>query len=493
MTDTSFLRIAAAGLVFLVLFACGMPASVERVVDTDKIPITTCSEKALDAFLKGRWLFDNLRLTDSHQYFLKATEADPNFALAHLFVASTAATNTELFEAFRLAVDTSDTASEGERLMIAAFEAGVAGDPETQRAKLEALVELFPKDERAHNALGNYFYFNQQDFDRAIVAYRTAIEINQEFTQPYNMLGYALRFIGDFAGSEQAFQRYTELIPDQPNPYDSYAELLMKMGRFEESIAGYKKALAIDPNFVASHIGIGNNWMFMDRFENARTAFSEIEAIARSDAERRLICTWRAISYLHEGDFENAFDEIQRRYDIAAETDDRGSMSGDLNLLGDIYLHAGRADEAAESYQAQIEMIQSSDVTDEVKEAAARNLQYDLARVALWKGDLASASEFAEGYREAAQIHNVRFEIQRTHELDAMIAIAKGDPGAAIGHLEQANQQDPQIWILKARAHAALGDREAARVACEEVVNFNQLSLNLAFVRNTARELYESL
>ena len=168
-------------------------------------------------------------------------------------------------------------------------------------------------------------------------------------------------------------------------------------------------------------------------------------------------------------------------------------MSGDLNFMGDMFLRAGRADEAADSYQAQIEMIQSSDVTDEVKEAVARNLKYDLTRVALWKGDLATASELADAYRDAVKINNVRFEIQRTHELDAMIAIAEGDLDDAIVHLEQANQQDPQIWLLKARAHAAMGDTDTARLACEQVIDFNQLSVNLAFVRNTARELLESL
>jgi len=480
-------------LVFCALFGCGAAPPPERVVDTDKIPITTSSDEALDAFLKGMWLFDNLRITDAHEYFLKAVEADPDFALAHLRVAETASTASEYFDAFRRAVEASENASEGERYVIAAFEAGVAGKPELQHSKLEALVALFPRDERAHNALGNFLFFNQQDYERAITAYRAAIEVNPDFAQPYNNLGYALRFVGDFASAEEVFKRYTELIPDQPNPYDSYAELLMKMGRFDESIASYERALAIDPNFVASYVGVGNNQMFIGRFEDARSAFAQIEEFARTDQERRQACTWRAASYLHQGDFESAYDEIQRRYDIAAETDDRVAMSGDLNLMGDILLRAGRADDAAEKYPAQIEMIQNSEATAEVKEAAARNHMYDLARVALWKGDVASASELANAYREAVDTNSVRFDVQRTHELDAMIAIAENDIDSAIGHLERADQQDPQIWLLKARAYAAMGDTEGARLACVQVVNFNQLNFNLAYVRNTARELLESL
>lgn len=493
MNALGLMRAMVSVLTVCAAFGCDVAPPIERIVDTKKIPVTTASDEALDAFLKGRWLLDNLRLTDAHEYFQKAVEADPNFALAHLRVANTAPTNPEFFEALRRAVETSDGASEGERLLIAAFEAAVAGQPEVQLAKLEALVALFPEDERAHNELGYFLFINQQDYERAIAAYRTSIAVNPEFPQPYNMLGYALRFVGDYQGAEEAFKRYTELIPDQPNPYDSYAELLMTMGRFEESIASYEKALTIDPNFVASYIGIGNNRMFMGRFEDARSAFAEIEQIARNDAERRLICTWTAASYLHQDDFESAIDEIRRRYDIAAETNDRASMSADLNLIGDILLRAGRADEAAARYRDQIEMIQGSEATDEVKEAAVRNQQYDLARVALAKGDLDTAAVLADAYRNAVGVHNVRLEVQRTHELDAMISLARGDIEGTLGHLEYANQQDPQIWLLKARAGAAIGDVEGARMACERVINFNQLNFNLAYVRSTAREMLESL
>ncbi len=475
------------------LIACAPAAKVEREVDTTKIPITTISDEAFDAFLMGRWLMENLRVTDAHEYFSKAVEADPDFALAHLRLANTASTNQDFFDALRNAVEAGEDASEGEKLVIGAFEAAVAGDPETQRTKLEALVALFPNDERAHNELGNFLFFNQQSYERAIKTYQRSIEVNPDFAPPYNSLGYALRFVGDYAGAEEAFQRYAELIPDQPNPYDSYAELLLRMGRHEESIAGYRKALEIDPNFVPSYVGIGTNLMLTGQFDEARDTFAGIEAIARTDAERRQMCFWTAASYLHEGDFESAFDEVQKLYDIAAETDDRAAMAGDLNLMGDILLRAGRVDEAAEKYQAQIEMMQSSDATDEVKEGTVRNQKYDLARIALWKGDLDKASELAEAYRSEVAIHNIRFEVQRTHELDGMIALAEGDLERALEHFERANQQNPQIWLLKARTYAAMGDIEAARSACREVIDFNQLNFNLAMVRNTARELLATL
>jgi tetratricopeptide (TPR) repeat protein len=474
------------------LAACGVTAHHEIAMPEGKIPITTSSDEALESYLKGRWLLENLRATDAREYFLKAVAADPGFALAHLGVANTSPTNQDFFAALRQAVDTAPGASEAEQLQISAFAAGVNGEPEIQMTSLEALVAAYPEDERAHNLFGTY-YFGQQSWEQAIAEYRTAIDINPDFAPPYNQLGYALRFVGDYQGAEEVFQRYTEIIPDQPNPYDSYAELLMRMGRYEDSIASYETALEIDPNFVASYVGIANNQMFMGALEEARETLTWLEAVARNDGERRQACTWKAVSYLYQADSDLALAEIQRRYDIAAEIDDRAAMSGDLNLMGTILLRAGRADEALEAYEASVEMAARSDATEEVKEAVERNLAFDMARVALWKGDVAVASELAAGYSVDVEVHNIRFEVQRSHELNAMVALAEDNPDDALIQLEQANQQNPQVWLLKARAFAAIGDVDSARMACQQVINFNQLNVNLGLVRNTASEMLESL
>jgi tetratricopeptide (TPR) repeat protein len=168
-------------------------------------------------------------------------------------------------------------------------------------------------------------------------------------------------------------------------------------------------------------------------------------------------------------------------------------MSGDLNLLGDILLRAGRGDQAIEKYEASIDMMLSSDATDEVKKATERNIVFDLARVALWHGDVANASVLASDYREAVAEHNIRFEVRQSHELNGMVALAEGDFATALEELAQANQQNPQVLMLTARAHAAGGDPEAARRACNEVIGFNQLNFNLAYVRNTAHQMLEEL
>ncbi len=95
----------------------------------------------------------------------------------------------------------------------------------------------------------------------------------------YNQLGYAHRFLENFSAAETPFTKYIELIPNDPNPHDSYAELLMKMGRFDDSIKEYERALSLDPNFVASYVGIGNAHLHAGRIERAREAFAKIASV----------------------------------------------------------------------------------------------------------------------------------------------------------------------------------------------------------------------
>ena len=59
------------------------------------------------------------------------------------------------------------------------------------------------------------------------------------------------------------------------------------MGKFDESIAQYRKALSIDPNFIASHSGISADLMYQNKPAEAAAEIQQISNKARSDAEAR--------------------------------------------------------------------------------------------------------------------------------------------------------------------------------------------------------------
>lgn len=484
VTTWMVLATALTGLV-----ACGGGATTEQV--STAIPITTDSDEARAQFIEGRALVEKLRFTDARPHFERAVALDSEFAWAHLGLANTATTATEFFASLRDAQAHVAAASEGERLQIEAFAAGVAGDPVRQKVLLEQLVAAYPQSERAWMALGAR-HFGRQEWPEAIAAYRRANTIAPDFSPPYNQLGYALRSTGDLDGAEQAFRTYTELLPDEPNPYDSLAELLMFRGRHDESIASYREALEQDPHFVASYIGIGNNQMMTGVYDDARATFDELAAIARNDGELRQAHTWKAMSYLHQGDHEAAGAEIQARYAIAETTNDRVAMSADLNLEGNILLHAGRLDEAEQRFAESQTIMQLSDATDEVKAATVRTGLFDDGRIFLARGDQARAQAIADDYLAQAAEHGIQFEIWQAHELAGMVALVTRDPAAALAHFEQANPQDARAMLWRAKAMAASGDHAGAVALAAQVAQFNRLSQTWPFVRAEATRMASS-
>ena len=490
---TNFRAGAALALVAIALTACRQEAPSEpSQVEGEKIPITTSSKTARKLFLKGRQLADRIRFTDARDYFLLAIDEDPQFALAYLYLANNSASAKEFFSSLKKAVFLAEEVSDGERLWILGRDAGNRGKPEVQREKFERLVELYPRDERAHNLLGG-FYFGRQEYEKAIEHYQRATEINPEFSQPYNQLGYAFRSLGDFEQAELAFRKYIDLIPDEPNPYDSYAELLMKVGRHQESIENYQKALEKNPQFLPSFIGIGNNQMFLGDFQGARDTFDEIYDSARHDGERRIAIFWTAVSYAFEDDVEHAVEAVQRMSAIAEQDDDKAAMAGDQVFLGSILLYKGSPDVARTSFERALELAEEADVNDDVKETARRNLDYQMARVAIAQGRLDEAKSSAARFGAAARAKGIANELQRSHELDGILALLRGDTEEASAELVQANKQNPVVLYWQARAAFESGDFERARTLAESAARFNELTPNFAYIRSRAVELLETL
>ena len=451
-----------------------------------KVPITTTSAEARKAYLDGRDAVEKLRATDGYAAFTRAVTLDPKFALGYYGQATSAPTAGDFFAALRKAAALADGASPGEAHMIRALEAGTNGRPKQALDHLRALVSSFPDDERVHNLLGG-FYFGRQEWQRAIAEYERATAINPAFSQPYNQLGYALRFLERYGEAEKAFQKYIELIPNEPNPHDSYAELLMKTGRFDDSIAQYRKALAIDANFVPSYVGIANDEVFAGRPEQAHQTLAKLESIARNDGERRVAHFWGAVAYLHQGDGKSAVGEVEREYEIASKLNDRVAMSGDLNFIATILLESGSPDAALAKYDEGLKTIDLADASAEVKEAAHRNNLANRARVALARKDVAGAATLAQQYAMQVEIHKVPFERWQSHEIAGLVALAKGDNAGAVRELQQANQQDPRAQFELGEAYAADGNAAAGRAAFERAASFNGLAVNFAYVRAKAK------
>jgi tetratricopeptide (TPR) repeat protein len=480
-----FENVAQRTAAILVMTACAGAPIAAQAPASAKIPITTTSEEARKLYIDGRDLLERLRGTDGRRMFEQAVAKDPTFALAYVGLANTSGTNREFVEATTKAAALADKVSEGERHQVLALEAAMRGDPAANVMHLKELVRLFPNDERAHTLLG-VLYFGRQDYQNAIAEFEKATSINPKFSPPYNQLGYAYRFLDRFSDAEAAFKKYTDLIPDDPNPHDSYAELLMKTGRFDESIKEYEKALAIDPNFVSSYVGIGNDYLAMGKTDQARAAFARISSRARNTGERRLVRFWTAASYVHDNAPDKALDELKAGYALAEAEHDAGTLSGDLVQMGDVLREAGRPDEALAKYNEAMKLMEASQLPEPVKAATRRNHVFEQGRVAVARHDVATAKGKLAEYTGLVAPRNAPFELRQQHELAGMIALEEKRYAAASQELAHANQRDPRVLLMMAQAEQGAGNAQRASALAQKAAHFNELSFNFAYVKKRA-------
>ncbi|NHZ85870.1 MAG: tetratricopeptide repeat protein [Planctomycetia bacterium] len=451
-----------------------------------KIPITTKSEKALEYYTEGLLLTEKLRGQEAVYFYLKALAEDNEFAMAYLRMAQVQTTPKLFFKYLTKAKSLIKLVSDGERLLILADEAGANNAQEKQDEYFNELIEQYPKDEWAHNLYAN-FLFNLQKYEKAITHYKTALEINPNFSQPYNMLGYSYRRLGDFQQAETYFKKYIDLIKDDPNPYDSYAELLLKMGKFETSINYYRKALEIKPNYTASIIGISSNLTLLGRHEEACKELERIETVSNNPGELKRMHFAKAVTNIDIGNFERAIKELKENISISDSINDNLALGQDLINLGNIYLMYKKPNDALKYYEKSMEYFEKSNISQDLKYYIRRQLFVSAGRVAFYKKDINTLKKYTVKYKSSAQKTMNPSEARNAHELSGYINLLEENYPLAIKEFEQANQQNPIILYLVGTAYEELGDIDKAQQIYKSVAHFNSINdMNFAFIRRTA-------
>ncbi len=463
--------------------ACRQPAGTPQ-----KIPVTTSSVEARDAFLKGRDLVGKLRTVEARPLLQEAIGKDPNFALAHLLLAQTALAPREFFEHLKAAVAAAGKASEGEQLWIRGVEAGANGNTQERGGSYKKLVAAYPDDELAHQLLGMHYNAIQQ-YDDAIAEYQKAIQLAPGFASAQNQLGYALREAGKDKEAEAAFRRYIELIPNEPNPYDSLAELLMKMGRFDESIEAYQKALSINAQFTNAYRGIAADLMYQGKHKEAQEQLQKAYNLARTDGERRQMLFAMAVCFTDQGKLSAAIEKINQISTLAQQQGDNALMAGNANTRGDLFLNAGKIREAQTEYSKALELGRQSVVPDRVKKNFELGNHGSLALVACAKKDFNAAKKEAEIMRAGVEPRGNPNQMRGVQEVLGIIALNEKNYDEAISRLTQANIHSPYVMFHLGKAYTGKKDKENAKAWYEKAANANTLpDINYAMVRQQAKK-----
>jgi tetratricopeptide (TPR) repeat protein len=260
------------------------------------------------------------------------------------------------------------------------------------------------------------------------------------------------------------------------------------MGKFDDSIAQYRKALEIEPSFVNAHQGIAMDLLYQGKPKEAAAELQTFTKKARTDAERRTALFALTVVHVDAGQTAKALADVEAQYALGEKTKDAGAMAGDSALRGNILLEAGKPDAAKAEYDKAVNVVESSNLSPELKANTKLIHHYNLTLVAVAKKDLAAAKREAGEYGTGASVSKNPFQRKFPHELAGIIALAEKDWDKALAELPQANLQNPYNLYRIGLAYRGKGDAAKAKEFFTKAAEFNSLpGVNYAFIRTKAK------
>ncbi len=236
----------------------GISPAREKVepAEVQVVEATTGSMEAYKYYLKGRDEFHKLYYEDARKSLEKAVTLDPDFAMAYFLLAATNMALGDIqacIEPLEKAKALAHKVTERERLYIEALYVWVKERNQEVRDRIfQEIIQKYPKEKLVHYWRG-VFCRQTNRFEMAIEDQNKVLELDPDFGNAHNELGYIYLDLRNFDKAVEHFQKYASMNPKDANPLDSLGEAYFFMGRLDEAIAKYKEALAVKPDFLTSN------------------------------------------------------------------------------------------------------------------------------------------------------------------------------------------------------------------------------------------------
>ena len=405
--------------------------------------LTTSSMEAYNLFLKGRDEYEKFYYGQARDSLKKAVELDPDFAVAHLYLArvfNTLFDTRQSRDSFEKAKALSRKTTEKESLYIEAAYAGAVESDQEQRLRiLKEISRKYPKEKQVHYELASY-YKNRGLFDQAIRECTKALELDPSFGYALNELAYVYSDIRDFEKALEYFHKYAVLLPGDANPIDSIAELYFRMGKLDECIAKYKEALNLKPDFLSSNMGLTYIYGLKEDYQEALKFVEQFIAIAPSAGAKGMGTYFKNFLLCWVGKRKQALAEIKT---LIGLTDMLGmkEASAAMNLLtGLVYLDMGELNLGQTNIQNCYDKLMTVATLDTADNRAVLSFCFGL--VDLKEGRLDAARlRLAEMKSSLPQVSSgyVAFVSLLNDLLSAELFLAEGSVDKAIAVMEKAS------------------------------------------------------
>jgi tetratricopeptide (TPR) repeat protein len=454
------------------------PASVEPM------RLTTKSEHARDIFGQAIVLSGNYRLDESLKSLRTAVGEDANFAAGWSLLAYFATDAHETADALAHAQSLVGKTSPSEMLFVRWVAAQKHND---QLAAISSLNDLTKREsgDKFILYLAGRWFVDQRDQQKAIPLFEKVLLLDPEFTPVLNRLGYAYAAMGDMARAETLMQRYVAAMPADPNPEDSYGDILFKAGRYLEARAHFEAALKKDPSFGPSQHELGDVFAMLGNQDAARDAYHKSAQVAANPRRSLEYRSSIALSYVRD----NLYGFADREYSaLVAEA--KAQKYTDLEAG----FHEAMALYQTDDLAAMKHLDAAEDAIRRDEDLATVTRDEHMATIRRWRGvrslhagNPAMADVCIRVMEQRYESTENEFIGDQLHALRGARLVEQKKFAEAIPELEQANDDAFSLELL-ARAKRQSGDAAGADAALRQLLAIHSSTMDAVLVVEPLRQ-----
>jgi len=448
------------------------------------MPLTTSSAKARDLYQRALQDYELLYLERATIGWRAAAKEDPQFAAAFAMLALNTRDPEEARTARERAKELSVKASAGEKLMIQWIATVQEGNFLDGIAAMNDMIAMFPRDKHVYYVAANWL-MGVQGNEQAHHLLHKALDIDPDFAPALNNLAYLHARNREFAEALQSMDRYAALLPKEPNPQDSYGEILRMAGRFENALEHYRAALAIDASFNTSQVGLADTYALMGDQERARLEYDKAIGNEPNQANRFDYRMQKAITWVREKNYVEADRQLWR---VSVEAHGQSYELQEAQALRRMAQYAANDQQAlerlasAEDALTHRQNLSPSDRDEELAEILR------LRALRLLQAGKSDASQAALNRLGQLAANNRDRVIQECwHGAAGEALAAGGNFKEAVPELEE-DQDNPETLALLVRAYKETGAADKSQATAERLRTTNMPSLEQALAASGARE-----
>jgi tetratricopeptide (TPR) repeat protein len=442
-----------------------------------KLPVTTSSTQARSSFEKAMREFEEYRIPETLQDLRAATKADPNFAQAFVLLCRMSQDPAEQAAARKRAKELAPKVSPSEQLLIRWQVDAQENNYLPAIAAMNDLLAKYPRDQRLAYLAGDWL-MQQQRYEQAVAVLERALAINPDYAAALNDVAYGYADTGNFDKAFAAMDHYVALEHDQPNPHDSYGEILRMAGKLDAALEQYRMSIRIDPNF-GSELGVADTYALMGKELEAREEYDRAIVFAPSNADKVQRELQSAITWIRENNrkqAERAFSDVARHAHAAG----LARLEAEAHRIVGMYEPDPKAAmkhlQAAQDVLLEEHEISTSDRDEEL----ARILRVRATRLAESQ-DMDSASKVVQQLETTAGTSRSQVIQLCYHGAAGAVLVSQGKFMEAIPHLEE-GAGDPESMRLLWRAYNSTGATSEAQAIASKLAALNLPTVEQALV-----------